>query len=1092
MIFKQQKKHLHRNCIKLMPKDFSNTMKFFCTLIAFLSISLASLAQISVKLKNVTVRKSLQRIENVSNYKFFYSESLPDLDHRVTVNMENASLDQAMAAVLAGTSLTYENTSPFNVVLKHKDKPFSSPSGGAANEGNRHRITGKITDDNGEPIIGASVIVKGTSNGGTSDSNGMVTLDNVPAGATLVISYIGFSPKEIKVSNKNQFKANLEEDTQQLQDVVVIGYGSMDKKQVTSSITSIKAKDLMVGVGGSDISQSMQGKINGLVINNIGSANSGTTFQLRGMTSINAGRSPLIVIDGFPGGDIRSLAQEDILSIDVLKDASAGAIYGTRAASGVILITTKSGSNTSGKVKLTYNNEFSHKQSYNAPEMLSGREYAEHKIGTDYGSDTDWFDELMNHDNFSQKHHISLNYGTKLAQLYSSVFYEKNEGISINDSREDFGGCVNGLFKLFDGWLEVKPYIDYRQAHRNNHYPNYQQALFNNPTRSPYDETSATGYNIWLNESLDYNVVSDSELEDYYGVDKWFKPQINLKLNIKPIPSLSYQQTVGYENRQWEEHEYWPSTTRNELIESRKGQAHLGFSKTENLTSEGYLSYINEFKGGHSVNAVAGFSYFESNGDNFGMTNYDFSVDGIKYWDIAEGSYLAEGKASMSSGKNITEKLASIFTRVNYSYQDRYMLAASLRHEGSSKFAKDNRWANFWSLSGGWRISKESFMKNLKWMDDLKLRIGYGITGNNNFSASYMANLLGSDIRWMMPNGKWAYSYGKNQNVNPELGWEEKKELNIGLDYSFFNGRLYGKFDWFSRNITNLIYSVAVPQPPYTQDSQWQNIGKMKISGWEFEIGGDGIVRTNDFSWNSHLNLSHNSGKITTLWGDNTYYNGDGFPAPGSPGYAHRIEENTKIGSYYIWKFAGFDENGNFQVYDKDGQVISADKKTEEDRRYIGNYTPKLIASWGNTFTYKNFDLGISMRSWIDFDVLNTLNMYFGIQGRGNFNVLKDAYGKNNNIRGEKQICDYFLEDGTFLKIDAITLGYTLPMKKITNNLVDRIRLYGTVGNVCTITGYSGMNPEVNITGWDQGIEKFWGDFYPNVRTYTFGMQVNF
>jgi TonB-linked SusC/RagA family outer membrane protein len=1092
MNFKQLKNQLRRNCKKQMTKGFNNSMKSFCMLLVLLAISLASSAQITVKIKNLTVRKSLQRIENVSKYKFFYSENLPDLDHRVTVSMKDVSLDQAMAAILAGTNLTYESTSQFNVVLKQKNKTVVEQSNVSSNDNNKHRIIGKITDANGEPIIGASVIEKGTSNGGTTDSNGIITLDNIPAGTTLIISYVGFASKEIKVNNKNQFKASLEEDTQQLQDVVVIGYGSMDKKQVTSSITSIKAKDLMVGVGGSDISQSMQGKISGLVINNIGSANAGTTFQLRGMTSINAGRTPLIVIDGFPGGDIRSLTQEDILSIDVLKDASAGAIYGTRAASGVILITTKKGSNTIGKVKLTYEDEFSHKQSYNAPKMLSGREYAEHSISTDYGSDTDWFDELINHGNFSQKHHISLNYGTQLAQLYSSVYYEKNEGIAINDGREDFGGRVNALFKLFDGWLEIKPYIDYRQAHRNNHYPHFAQALFNNPTRSPYKETSATGYNIWTSESYDYNVVADSEMEYYYGVDKWFKPQINLKLNIKPIPGLSYQQTIGYENRQWEDHEYWPSTARNQNLESQKGQATLGFSKGENLTSEGYLSYINEFKGGHSVNAVAGYSYFESNGDNFSMTNYDFSVDGIKCWNIGEGSYLALGKASMSSGKSITGKLASLFTRVNYSYQNRYMLAASLRHEGSSKFAKDNRWANFWSLSGGWRISKESFMKNLKWIDDLKLRIGYGVTGNNNFSATYMANLLGADTKWMMPDGTWAYSYGKTQNVNPKLGWEKKKELNIGLDYSLFKGRLYGKFDWFSRNITNLLYSVAVPQPPYTMSSQWQNIGKMRISGWEFEIGGDDILKTNNFSWSSHLNLSHNSGKITTLWGDNTYYNGDAFPSPGSPGYAHRINEGSKIGSFYIWKFAGFDENGNFQVYDKDGQIISADKKTELDRQFIGNYTPKLIASWNNTFTYKKFDLGISMRSWIKFDVYNTLNMYFGIQGRSNFNVLKDAYGKNDKIRGEKQICDYFLEDGTFLKIDAITLGYTLPMGKITNNLVERIRFYGTVGNVCTLTGYNGMDPEVNITGWDEGIDRFWSGLYPNVRTYTFGMQFNF
>ena len=445
----------------------------------------------------------------------------------------------------------------------------------------------------------------------------------------------------------------------------------------------------------------------------------------------------------------------------------------------------------------------------------------------------------------------------------------------------------------------------------------------------------------------------------------------------------------------------------------------------------------------------------------------------------------------MSSGKDPSEKLFSLFARANYAFDDTYLLSASIRHEGSSKFASKNRWANFWSASAVWRISNEKFMKNISWVEDLKLRVGYGVTGNNNFSSSYMANMLGSDAFWYLPNGNWKKSYGKTQIVNPNLGWEEKKEWNFGIDYSLFGGRLYGKFDYFIRNIDNLLYSVNVPQPPYTQGTQWQNIGKMQIKGWEFEVGGT-PVKTKDFTWNSNLNLSHNSGKIKTLWGNNTYFNGNGFPAPGTPGDAARIEEGSTIGSFFIWKFAGFDDDGNFLLYDKDNNVIPASQKTELDKRYIGNYTPKLIAAWNNTFTYKNWDLGINMRSWIDFDVMNTANMYFGIQGRGNNNVLKAAYTKFNHIKGEKQICDYYLEDGTFLKIDAITLGYTFNMKKLTNNMINKIRLWATCGNVCTITGYSGMNPEVNITGWDQGTEKFWSDYYPTVRTWTFGMQFNF
>lgn len=1039
---------------------------------------------ITISLKNNNVASILEVLEQQTDFSFVYDANVVNTNWRTSIDVENKPVFDVLNQLFEGTDITFSVVNN-KIVLSTKKELSATPQQG-------RRITGVVTDETGTPVIGANVVVKGTTNGSISDIDGQIVLSNVPENSILVVSYVGYIPQEVNVGNRSVVNIELVEDAQALAEVVVIGYGSLDKKQVTSAITSIKAEDMMVGVSGADITAALQGKIGGLIMNNLGSANSGTTIQLRGMTSINAGKSPLIVIDGFPGGDIRSLTQEDIKSIDVLKDASAGAIYGTRAASGVILITTKSGTDTNGKVKLTYTTEFSKKQSYNAPEMLSAREYVDHGIGTDYGSDVNWWDELIDTGNFSQKHHVALEMGTQSAQVYTSFFYEENDGIAMQDSRRDYGGRINATFKLLDNWLEVRPSADYRQAARNNHYPNFQQALRNNPSRSPYDSTSETGYNVWTTEQLDYNVVADAMLSDYYGIDKWFKPEVNFKLNIKPVPGLTYQQVIGYENRQWELHTYDSRNHRDELENSRNGNAYLGFSKTENLTSEGYFSYIKEFAGDHSLNATAGYSYFEKNGEGYNMRNYDFAVDGVKYWDIGKGSYLSDGKAAMSSSKNITERLFSVFARANYAYQDKYLFSASLRHEGSSKFASDNRWANFWSVTAGWRISSESFMKNMAWVNDLKVRFGYGVTGNNDFSSSYSANMLGSDTYWLLQDGTWAYSYGKTQNVNKNLGWEEKKEWDFGLDYSLFNNRLYGKFDIYRRKIDNLIYEVKVPQPPYTQGSQWQNIGSMESKGWEFEIGGT-IIQNKDFTWSSNMNISQNRGKILTLWGNNTYYNGNGFPAPGSPGDAARMEEGSTIGSFYLWKFAGFDEDGGFLLYNKDGEIIPAAQKTENDKQYMGNYIPKLIIGWNHTLTYKDWDLGVNLRSWIDFDVYNSINMYFGIQGQGNTNVLKDTYGKFNHIKGEKQICDYYLEDGTFLKIDAITLGYTLNMKKYTK-LIDRIRFYGTVGNVYTFTGYSGMNPEVNITSWNEGTEKFWDTdrFYPQVRTFTMGMQFNF
>lgn len=987
--------------------------------------------------------------------------------------------------LIAGNGLVYGRNVPLINKTIHVHET-QNPIKGSQPDPDSKSIEGTVVDASGEPVVGASVMDKKTKTGAITDLNGNFKMKGTD-GTVLTVSYIGMEPQNV-VYKGQPLKIQLQDQSKLLNEVVVIGYGTLAKKEVTSAITSISSDDLMKGVSGSSIATAMQGKIGGLVITGDGSANSSNNFQLRGMTSINAGTSPLVVIDGFPGGDIRSVEQSDIKSIDVLKDASAGAIYGTRAASGVILITTKSGSNTGGKIHLRYNTELTKKQAYPGPDLLSAADYVKNQRGTDYGSDVDWYDELLNKNNFSQRHTLTLERGDENSRILASFTYEKNEGVAVNDSRQDYAGRINGEFKLFDDWLEIRTNVDYRQAARDNNIPDFKMALINNPTQSPYDSSSATGYNVWTNDPYQYNALADSKLSTYYGLDKWFKPEAMFKLNIKPVKGLSFQQTIGYENRQWEYHDYRSQYHRIEIENSAKGYAQLDFSKTENLNSEGYFNYINEINK-HTINAVFGYSYFETNGENFGMNNSNFSNDGVKFWNIGEGSYLSDGLASMYSSKNITERLFALFGRVNYSYDNRYNLSATIRHEGSSKFGPGNRWGTFWALSGGWNIANENFMKNIKWINELKIRLGYGVTGNNNFSANYTANTLSSDVLWLLPDGSWANSYGKSQNINENLGWEKKKELNVGVDWSLFHDRLYGSVDIYKRKINGIIYNVNVPQPPYPQGTEYENIGDMENKGWEIQIGGK-IIDTKDFQYKSDMNISHCTTKILSLWGDNTYYTGSGFPAPGNPGDAARIEAGTKVGSFYLWKFAGFDDDGNFLLYDKDGKVIPASEKTMDDKRYIGNYIPKVMVGWSHNLSYKNWDLDISMHSWIDFDVYNTTEMYFGIKNTNNWNLLKSAvYGKNENINGEKQLCDYFLHDGTFLKIDAITLGYNLPMKKYVK-YIDNIHFYGTIGNVACFTKYNGLNPEVDITGWQGGIE--WFGAYPQVRTYTLGIQVEF
>ncbi len=448
----------------------------------------------------------------------------------------------------------------------------------------------------------------------------------------------------------------------------------------------------------------------------------------------------------------------------------------------------------------------------------------------------------------------------------------------------------------------------------------------------------------------------------------------------------------------------------------------------------------------------------------------------------------------MGSSKGTRNRLLSFFARANYSYDDKYMASASVRREASSKFGSNNRWGTFWAVSGGWRISREEFMENTRdWLSDLKLRVAYGVTGNNGFGSGNTVTRLTSYGGYPIPGtGVWAPCYGPTNNGNPDLKWEQKKEFNVGLDFSLFNDRLWGKFDWYTRNVDDLLFSVDAPQPPYVENKIYRNIGKMKNQGWEIEIGGNAI-QTREFTWTPTLNLSHNSGKITKLGMEGQTISMDGFPAPGSPGSAARLYEGGKIGQFWVYKYAGVDEGGNFLIYDDKGEVIPAAGNLKESyKQYTGNALPAIIATWNNTLRYKDFDLGIQLRGWFDFDVYSQPSMYNGLLASSGQNLIKSLYEKNKHIKGDKILCDYFIEDATFVKIDAISLGYTLNTSKWTNYL-QKARIYLTLRDVATFTKYSGLNPEVSINGLYPGFEYQNGsNTYPQTIRCTAGVQLTF
>lgn len=1051
------------------------------TIIGVLIPFMLGAQNVSLKTDDMALEKVLVQIENQTDYLFVYDKMQIDMSAEISLDIKNVPIEKALNVIFEGRRIMWKIVGK-NIVLT----PVTEHSG------KEYSMSCIVVDQNGEPLIGVVVMWEGTNSGVVADMDGKVVLDGLTDATVLVASCVGYKDKRFNARKADNVKIVMEEDAKLLEAAVAVGYGTLERKNVTSSIASVSSDELMKGVGGGDVTKQLQGMIPGLVISQTKSVNESATMQLRGMASIVAGTEPLVVIDGFPGGDIRSINPDDIKSIEVLKDASAGAIYGTRAAAGVILVTTKSGYDSDGKLSLTYSTNLLHKQAYRHPHVLTAQEYVEHNVGKNYGSSTDWWNECINTTNFSQKHSLSVNFGTKKAKLYSSFFYEKMDGLAKKEYRNDLGGRINASYKFFEGWFEIGTNIDYRQSDRSFSSLSFGQALLNNPTRSPYDASTKTGYNIWTGEANDYNIVADNTLYTNGGVDRWLKPEAILKLNVLSVPGLSYQQTLGYDLTTWTGRTYRSLNHRLSIENNVNGFASMEHNKIEKLSAEGYFTYDNLFAGKHKVNAVAGYSYYQYDTEYGSMSNSDFSVDGIENWDIGKGTYLGEGLADMSSKKGITEKLLAFFGRATYTYADRYIVSATYRREGSSKFGPKNRWGNFWAVSAGWNIMNERWMKNVKWIDELKLRVGYGVTGNNDFNAAYSGKFIGADEnKWLMPDGEWRYTYGREENVNETLGWESKGEFNFGVDFAMFNNRFYGKFDVYRRHIKDMLFYVRVPVGTYINSYQWQNVGSMENKGWELELGGD-IVRKNDFNFRAKVNLAHSDSRVLTMDTTGTKWDGGTLPGPNSPGTSIILTNGSQIGQYYIYEFAGFNKSGNFLIVDRNGNTIPASSKIADDRKLMGNFVPKVMIGGSLNFDYKDFDLSVNMHSWLGFDVYNTYTMTLGLANKnGELNVLREAYSTFSHIKGEKVMSNYWLEDGSFLKFDAITLGYNLKLNKYTKDIVQKLRVYFTLGNPFIITRYWGNDPEVSITGYSGGVDDY-TKAYPNFRTYSFGAQLNF
>lgn len=965
-------------------------------------------------------------------------------------------------------------------------------------------VQGTVTDEAGETLIGATVQQKGTSNGTVTDFDGNFTLI-VPTNAILSVSYIGYTPKEIAVNGQTNLTIVLSNDDQMLNEVVVIGYGTMDKKELTSAISHVSEKDFLT-VSSLDPSMMIQGKVAGVSITNTGTGdpNNQASIQIRGVSSRSAGLGPLIVIDGVPGGNLTNINPNDIASFDVLKDGAASAIYGTRGSNGVIVVTTKKGSKD-GQTHTSYSGQYSWDFINKELQMMNAQEYRDVRLGwgdtgVDLGGNIDWLDETSRTGGAMQ-HTLTLSGGNDKSNYRVSADYRNAHGIDLRSKREEYGARAavmhttkNGLFTLT---ANIAPRIIYRD---NADWSVFKDAIEANPTTPLMNPDDPSLYYNFQGQVVGSNPVERQRIEKDHAITKLLDWDGTVKLNLLPLlaknedspHNLSTQ--VMFADHQYSNDNSWfrPSTSTIAINNGREGEASRSYGKESQYVFEWLTNYSGKF-GLHYIKGMAGYSYQYSKYSGFNAENKDFPNDGLTSDNLGSGEYAKEeGEVMMGSYQN-DAKLIAFFGRVSYNYDDRYMLTASLRHEGSSKFGIDNKWGNFPAISAGWRISSENFMKDITWINDLKLRADFGVTGNQDFGSYLSLNTM-TGFGYYFYNGKYFQVWGPSKNVNPDLKWEKGKNWNVGLDFSLFNNRLYGSLNYFSRRQQDLLGNYKVSVPPYLFDETFVNVGTMKNTGFEFDLNFR-AVDTPTFGYDINLVGTTMSNKFldfsNSQYVGQDYYDVCGTEDPYPFYNLQRIQKGESLGNFFMWKYAGHSTEGEWLVYDRDGDIIRASQASDADRQQVGNGMPKFTMSMSHTFRYRNFDLSLFFRGAFFFDIFNIHDFYYGTR---NFtgNRLKKAYAKNFEISSSANpvVCDYFLERGDYLKLDMVTLGYTFR----PNNwrFLDRVRVFTTAKNLFTLTKFSGVDPstyQVNgLTPGGQGSRTY----FPSTRQLIVGVQVDF
>ncbi len=964
-----------------------------------------------------------------------------------------------------------------------------------------YEVKGSVQDEFG-PLIGASVLEQGTDNGTSTDMDGNYTLKVSSADAIVEFIYVGYETQSFKASEVPAM-VTLSEDSFLLDEIVVIGYGSQKKKEVTGSVASVKSEDFNSGIKSSPIGL-LQGKVAGLNViqTSADPTNTGYNIQIRGFSTLDkgAGTSPLFIVDGVPVSNIDNISPDEIASMDVLKDGSAAAIYGTRGTNGVIIITTKRGENFTdvAKTHVEYSGYASVSYRNGDLGMLTPEEYLDLEnlsggkiqpvIYKDANGDvtlTDWTKEVTREAALTHNHNVAIVGSSSKFNYRAAINYKDAQGIAKNNDRNEIIAKFAASQKALDGWLDLQYDLSYMHYRNDYSCTDWKMAATLNPTYPIYDASNPNGYYAPQGTGQ-ANPVELLNQKESYADGNYFRGSVKATVNIKPVQGLKISGFAALE--EGDNHNFWYNRDINTDV-SGSGKASRSSDFNFNQLYEVTADYTRRF-GKHNVSAVAGFSYQNFLYDGQNIENKGFPTDDAKYYQIGNGDATKEF-LNASSYRN-SNTLAALFARANYNYDEKYLISASIRREGSSRFGENNKWGWFPAVSLGWRISGEDFMKGASGVNDLKLRLGFGVTGNNLGSdLKSVAMLSNGGSFWY--NGQYVYTYGVTQNVNPDLRWEKKYEYNFGVDFAFLDNRLYGTVDVYYRQTRDLLWDYEVPTPPYQYSTLLANAGQMDSYGIELSISGI-PVQTKDWTWITTPTFAFNKNYITKLSDPSKGFNYKQTTS-GGVGENGLMNTNTQIliegqsvGAFYGYKLAGFKSDGTWMYYTPAGGYVSAGNAMDSDRQVIGNAQPWFTFGWNNTVKYKNFDLTIFLRGVVGNKILNVTRWAYGPQASTSSNIFRvDAIEGDVVYSNKINFSDYYLEDGSYLKIDNLTLGYNFFFKE--NKYIERLRLYVTAQNLLTITKYSGQDPEVNTTNvWSAGID--YPDFYPTVGTFMIGVNL--